>query len=117
MPSLQAEVELPLHIPPEPGGGSLHLPEARPGWEQDSLGGGSAGLRPPCAHGGGDASSSVLHPLGLVFTSGHGQPALLLFAGPWLLSCSVLSCPEVVSPAAAIGWPGVVFGHATFPRS
>lgn len=67
--------------------------------------------------GGGDASSSALCLLGLIFISGRGQPTLLLFVGPWLLSCSVLSCPEVVSPAAAIEWPGVVFGHATFPRS
>lgn len=67
--------------------------------------------------GGGDASSSALRPLGLIFISVHGQPTLLLFVGPWLLSFSVLSCPEVVAPAAAIKWPRVVFGHATFPRS
>lgn len=33
--------------------------------------------------------------LGLVFTSVHGQPTLLLFVGPWLLSFSVLPCPKL----------------------
>lgn len=62
--------------------------------------------------GGGDASSSALHLLGLIFISVHGQPTLLLFVGPWLLFfCSL----ALVSPAAAIKWPGEE--PLTFPRS
>lgn len=59
--------------------------------------------------GGGDASSSALHLLGLIFISVHGQPTLLLFVGPWLLFfCSLLPWFPQLLPLNGLGrshWP------------